>query len=57
MNKSKYYKITLINSNVTQKNVAKILNYTESYVSMLIAGKRVSERFDNFIKFLAKKNN
>lgn len=57
MNKSKYYKITLINSNVTQKDVAKILNYTESYVSMLIAGKRVSERFDNFIKFLAKENN
>lgn len=57
MNKNKYYKITLINSNVTQKDVAKILNYTESYVSMLIAGKRVSERFDNFIKFLAKENN
>ena len=57
MNKSKYYKITLINSNVTQKDVAKILNYTESYVSMLIAGKRVSERFDNFINFLAKENN
>lgn len=56
MDKSKFYKITLIKNNLTQKDVAKVLNYTDSYVSMLVSGKRYCERFDAFIRFLAKEN-
>ena len=55
MDKSKFYKITLIKNNLTQKDVAKVLNYTDSYVSMLISGKRYCERFDDFIENVLNK--
>lgn len=57
MAKNLSHKITLIEHGVTQRQVAKMLHYSESYVSMLISGERKSDRFDKFIEFLSNLDN
>ena len=56
MKKSISYKIVLIQNGITQRQVAQMLHYSESYVSMLISGERKCERFDKFIKALSMDN-
>ena len=56
MNKSISYKIVLIKNGITQRQVAQILHFSESYVSMLISGERKNEIFDKFIDFLTTKD-
>ena len=53
MSKNISYKIVLMKNGITQRQVAKMLHYSESYVSMLISGERKCERFDKFIKCLS----
>lgn len=53
MVKNLSHKITLMEHGVTQRQVAQMLHYSESYVSMLISGERKSVRFDKFIEFLS----
>ena len=56
MKKSISYKIILIKNGITQRQIAQMLHYSESYVSMLISGERKCERFDKFIKGLSMDN-
>ena len=37
---------------ITQRQLARMLHYSESYVSMLISGERKNERFDKFLELL-----
>ena len=57
MGKKFLHKITLIKNGITQRQVAEMLHYSESYVSMLISGERKSQRFDKFIEGLANMDN
>ena len=57
MSKKFLHKITLIKNGITQRQVAEMLHYSESYVSMLISGERKSKRFDKFIEGLANMDN
>lgn len=43
------YKIGLLKLGITQRQLAKQLGVTESYISMLLAGKRKNEQFNNWI--------
>ena len=44
------YKILLLRLGVSQRELAQKLRYCESYVSQIIAGKRKSKRFEEFIQ-------
>ena len=44
------YKILLLRLGVSQRELAQKLGYYESYVSQIIAGKRKSKRFEEFIQ-------
>ncbi len=44
------YKIILMRLGVTQRELATQLGYSESYISQIIAGKRKSNRFQEFIQ-------
>ncbi len=44
------YKILLLRLGVSQRELAQKLGYCESYVSQIIAGKRKSKRFEEFIQ-------
>lgn len=57
MSKKFLHKMTLIKNGITQRQVAEMLHYSESYVSMLISGERKSKRFDKFIESLANMDN
>ena len=52
MSKNILHKITLMQLGITQRQLARMLHYSESYVSMLISGERKNERFDKFIELL-----
>lgn len=52
MSKNISHKITLMEHGVTQRQVAQMLHFSESYVSMLVSGERKNEDFDKFINFL-----
>jgi len=49
ISKASLIKIKLLQHGFTQKDIAKVLNITEAYVSMLIKGKRRNEDFDRWI--------
>lgn len=51
------HKMILIKNGITQRQVAEMLHYSESYVSMLISGERKCKRFDKFIEGLANLDN
>ena len=44
------YKIALMRLGITQREAAKILDFSESYISMLVSGQRTNEKFDNWLK-------
>jgi len=44
------YKIALMRMDMTQREAANILGFSESYISMLISGQRTNENFDNWLK-------
>ena len=44
------YKILLLRLGVSQRELAQKLGYCERYVSQIIAGKRKSKRFEEFIQ-------
>jgi transcriptional regulator with XRE-family HTH domain len=44
------YKILFFRLGITQREVAQKLGFSESYVSQIIAGKRTSKIFDEWIK-------
>lgn len=52
MSKNILHKIALMQLGITQRQIARMLHYSESYVSMLISGERKNERFDKFIELL-----
>jgi len=49
ISKRNLLKIKLLQHGFTQRDIAKALNVTEPYVSMLMAGKRKSELFFNWV--------
>jgi predicted transcriptional regulator len=44
------YKIALMRLGITQREAAKILDFSESYISMLVSGQRSNERFDKWLR-------
>lgn len=44
------YKILLLKLGITQRELAQKLGYCESYISQIIAGKRKSKSFDEFLQ-------
>ena len=44
------YKIALMRLGITQREAAKILDFSESYISMLISGQRSNERFNKWLR-------
>lgn len=44
------YKIILLKLGISQRKVAEKLGYCESYISQIIAGKRKSKRFEEFLQ-------
>lgn len=53
MSRNILHKITLMQSGITQRQLAKMLHYSESYISMLISGERKNEKFDKLIELLS----
>lgn len=56
MSKNISHKIALMQLGITQRQIARMLHYSESYVSMLISGERKNERFDKFLELLTTSN-
>jgi len=50
------YKSALMQAGITQRQLAEILGISESYISMIIAGKRENRKFDEWIKPLLNLN-
>lgn len=43
------YKIALLRIGITQREAAKTLCFSESYISMLISGQRSNKKFDEWL--------
>ncbi len=43
------YKLALMKAGFSQKDVADFFGVSESYISMIIAGKRENKKFENWI--------
>jgi len=56
MSKNISHKIALIKLGLSQRDIAKLLHYSESYISMLISGNRKNEKFEKLIELLTTKN-
>ena len=44
------YKIALLRLGITQREAAKTLGFSESYISMLVSGQRKNKRFNEWLK-------
>ena len=44
------YKIALLRLGITQREAAKILGFSESYISMLVSGQRYNKKFDEWLR-------
>jgi len=48
--KSIKYKIILLQLGISQRELADILGFTESYISMIMKGKRVNKQLDDWMR-------
>ena len=44
------YKIALLRLGITQREAAKALGFSESYISMLVSGQRSNNKFDEWLR-------
>jgi transcriptional regulator with XRE-family HTH domain len=44
------YKIALLRLGITQREAAKTLGFSESYISMLVSGQRKNKKFNEWLK-------
>ena len=44
------YKIALLRLGITQREAAKTLGFSESYISMLVSGQRNNKKFDEWLR-------
>jgi predicted transcriptional regulator len=44
------YKIALLRIGITQREAAKTLGFSESYISMLVSGQRSNNKFDKWLR-------
>ena len=44
------YKIALMRLGITQREAAKTLGFSESYISMLVSGQRKNKKFNEWLK-------
>jgi len=44
------YKIALLRLGITQREAAKTLGFSESYISMLVSGQRKNNKFNEWLK-------
>lgn len=50
ISKGKLIKIKLLQYELTQRDIANDLDFTEAYISMLVSGKRTNEDFDTWVR-------